>query len=272
MGRQFPTERDQKIVNLRNEGLTLSAIAEQFGVSRERIRQITSKAGALDRAGKKSRLHEQEIERNSSKREKILDLLQDEPGLDLQDVSDRLGMTQSELRKLAPSEIRRLTVSIGPTKEQITKWSDEQILEAIRTASTYEFPLTVAKYADLVARGEIFGPSAPLVYQRFGYWSAACQLAGVECGASLTESYESRWTDDDLLGFVISYLLDEESLGTFDGFMRWASKVNSECPSPATLRIRLGSWSEVKRRALTSSKFRQALCIRVSDRRRHDAL
>jgi transcriptional regulator with XRE-family HTH domain len=33
--------RDQQIVELRNRGLTLEAIAQQFGLTRERVRQIT---------------------------------------------------------------------------------------------------------------------------------------------------------------------------------------------------------------------------------------
>jgi hypothetical protein len=33
--------RDQRIVKLRNRGLTLEAIAQQFGLTRERVRQIT---------------------------------------------------------------------------------------------------------------------------------------------------------------------------------------------------------------------------------------
>ena len=33
--------RDQQIVELRNRGLTLEAIARQFGLTRERVRQIT---------------------------------------------------------------------------------------------------------------------------------------------------------------------------------------------------------------------------------------
>jgi hypothetical protein len=33
--------RDQRIVELRSRGLTLEAIAQQFGLTRERVRQIT---------------------------------------------------------------------------------------------------------------------------------------------------------------------------------------------------------------------------------------
>jgi hypothetical protein len=72
----------------------------------------------------------------------------------------------------------------------------------------------------------------------------------VESGVSLVESYESRWTDDDLLGFVAAYLLRSDSQGTFRGYDEWAKQAEYDAPSAGTIRKRLGSWNDVKKQAL----------------------
>ena len=44
--------RDKAIVTLRNSGLTYQEIADEFGITRERVRQLLRKRGRFDLAGR----------------------------------------------------------------------------------------------------------------------------------------------------------------------------------------------------------------------------
>jgi DNA-binding CsgD family transcriptional regulator len=244
------TEREIEIVRRRFEGQTLEEIAQHFGVSRERIRQIVKKVGGPSAVDLKNRRWVDREARQRINRQRIVELLESAPGLSMFEVSRRLKLEASEIRRLAPSHVRRLVVDLDVQKTGALRWSNEEVLGAIRDAATYEFPLSASTYGELVARREVVGPSVPLVYLRFGSWTSACSAAKVESGVSLVESYESRWTDDDLLGFVAAYLLRSDSQGTFRGYDEWAKQAEYDAPSAGTIRKRLGSWNDVKKQAL----------------------
>lgn len=182
------------------------------------------------------------------------------PGLTLKEVAELTGCSTSFIRRSLPSLVRRLTVTedLDSRAASAKVWSDEQILEAIRHAATYEFPITVKHFDYLRSIGEVLAPSAPLVYMRFGSWRAACEAAGVESGEPARHNYESKWTDEDLLRFAGQFLAAESSDGTFGGFTKWLEQ-EVDRPSGATIRNRLGGWLEVKRAALTADWFKDLL-------------
>ncbi|MSQ28900.1 MAG: dephospho-CoA kinase [Dehalococcoidia bacterium] len=133
---------------------------------------------------------------------------------------------------------------------QSPQWSEDRLLEVLRLAVTYEFPLTVGAYTRLVFVGEIDGPTAQIFYKQFGSWLRACEAAGVESGMKLADrGSQSRWTDADLLSFARSYFTDTKHSGSIDDYRRWQKTTMPDAPSYGTLRSRLGSWSEVKRKA-----------------------
>lgn len=242
--------RNTEIVRLREEGLTLEQIASKFGITRERARQIANQGGAASAAELRRRRQLSQAERGDHLRQAIISFVETNLGLDIEDVAERLGVTVTELRRLAPSHIRRLTVSPDDRSAGNVRWSPEDILTALRQAATYEYPLSAVAYAGLVSSGEVDGPSVPLVFMRYGSWTAACTKAGIESGVSPIENYESRWTERDLLRSVRTYLLQPDSLGTFEGYGSWARSLGDDTPSSATIRVRLGTWNSVKRRAL----------------------
>lgn len=236
---------------MRRAGHTLEEIATHFGITRERARQILIREGAPSAEALRSKRESELRASEEDDRKRVIDLLEVDPGLDLQEVSSRLGLSKTVIRRLAPSHVRRLTVTdddrtLTPKK----KWDASEILEAIRSAATFEFPLSAVTYGNLVGAGEVHGPSVPLIYLRYGSWTAACASAGVESGVSPLEGYESRWTDDDLLRSVATYLWSEESPGTFAGYDVWSRAQGEDVPSAGTIRARLGGWNPVKRRAL----------------------
>lgn len=129
-------------------------------------------------------------------------------------------------------------------------WSDEEILEAIRTTATFAYPVSGVDYDRLLLSGEVRGPSVARIVQRFGNWGNACRCAGVEPTPPRRPHYQSKWTDEDLLAFVRDYLHAPGSSGTFAGYDPWRREVACSAPSSALLRARLGSWGDIKRKAL----------------------
>lgn len=188
--------------------------------------------------------------------ERVRAFLYENPGVTLQEVAEATGCPTSFIRRACPSLVRRLTTDSRAASENL--WSDAQILEAIRHAATYEYPITAKYFEHLRSIGEISAPSVPLMRMRFGGWRAACEAAGVESGEPMRNNYESKWTDTDLLRFASQFLASESGNGTFSEFEDWLGQ-DVDRPSSATVRIRLGVWRDVKRAALTADWFKDML-------------
>lgn len=253
--------RDEEIVQLRRQGLTLAAIGAKVGVTRERVRQIlashpNASTLTVPRSTKKEAGAKQDATLAAAIEHDVVCHL----GTTIEEAASRLGCDASTIRRLLPSHVRQF-VTTAPTLTQVVAvWSHEDIMRALTEAQTYEFPLSTAKYEELVRRGAVAGPSVVRIMQRYGTWSAACVEAGVEPFEARRDSYESNWTDDDLYRFVLQFLFEDASPGTFAGFEEWA-RDNDEAPSAQTIRNRLGPWNDVKRTALREKLHDPAFTI-----------
>jgi hypothetical protein len=124
-------------------------------------------------------------------------------------------------------------------------YTDAQLLAAIAAAAAeLGEPLRVGAY-DAWQRGRGDAGSPALVIRRFGSWIEACTQAGV--ATNKTRSTSRRWSDDDVVGIVATYLRAPGSAGTFADYSAWA-QAQEGVPSGATLRQRF-PWAEVKERA-----------------------
>lgn len=125
------------------------------------------------------------------------------------------------------------------------EYSDEQLLVSIaHAAAELGEPLTAGSY-DAWQRGRVDAASPTLVIRRFGSWIEACTRAGV--ATNKTRSTSRRWTDDEVVAIVASYLRSPGSAGTYADYSAWA-RTQESVPSGATLRQRF-PWAEVKGRA-----------------------
>jgi hypothetical protein len=123
-------------------------------------------------------------------------------------------------------------------------FSDEQLVASIATAADeLGEPLTASSY-DAWQRGRD-AASPALVIRRFGSWIEACSRAGV--ATNKTRSTSRRWSDEDVVAIVATYLSAPGSAGTFADYSDWARQQEG-APSGATLRQRF-AWAEVKARA-----------------------
>lgn len=240
------------MIERRWRGDTLDEIGADHGVTRERIRQLLKKYGGPTaeevRGRRTARELEEQLEREGAIGAAVRRALDERGPMTVAEVAEISAYDPVEISKAWPRDLAHLRLHAAGNYEN--RWSDEAILEAIRQAALYEYPLTTNAYAELVSQGQVQGPSMPRIWQRFGSWTAACEAAGVVPGRTMRRHYESRWSDDDLLRVARQYLLDPSAANSAGRFDEWRRAVVPDGPSFQTLRNRFGSWTEVKRRAL----------------------
>lgn len=237
--------RAEIMCQMRAEGRSLQSIAEEFALTRERVRQIIRDAGGPGRQdASAARAAKAEHERLNL-REQALRLCRERPGSTADDVASALGVTAAEVRAALGDDARRVLIS---THRPGVTFEDADILQHLRRAAALAGePLTVRMYEEVRAR--VGGASSPLVLQRFGTWREACAHAGVKHGQPLRAHYERRWTRDQLVDAVADYLCCDGARGSFADYERWARGVEG-APSGQTIRTQLGTWSRAKAEAL----------------------
>ncbi|KAA1427772.1 homing endonuclease associated repeat-containing protein [Nocardioides antri] len=123
-------------------------------------------------------------------------------------------------------------------------YSDDQLVASIAAAAAeLGEPLTAGAYDGWQRSRDAASPA--LLIRRFGSWIEACNRAGV--ATNKTRSTSRRWSDDEIVGIVATYLRAPGSTGSFADYSAWA-RTQDGAPSGATLRQRL-PWAELKSRA-----------------------
>jgi hypothetical protein len=125
------------------------------------------------------------------------------------------------------------------------EFSDQHLVAFLQAAAAeLGEPLTAGSYDAWQRSRDAASPA--LLIRRFGSWNGACARAGV--ATNKTRSTTRRWSDEEVIGIVASYLRAPGSTGSFADYSAWA-KEQDGVPSGATLRQRYPRWSEVKQRA-----------------------
>lgn len=166
-----------EMIKRRWRGLTLDEIGVEFGVTRERVRQLLKKYGGPS-AEEVRELRAAEAltaQRNheAAVAAEIRGALEGRGPMTVPEVVESTGVDAGDVSKFWPQELSHLRLWGAGQGE--SRWSDEDILGALSEASAYEFPLTTTAYTELLQVGQVDGPSVPRIGQRFGSWSAACQ-------------------------------------------------------------------------------------------------
>ena len=202
--------RKRAMVSLRVQGMTLQEIADQFGMTRERVRQIIKSEGVAEaRAARKL-----EAERRA--------------------------------RQQAEDRARELDVRSAARHEARSAERRQIVIQSLQRAATYAHPLTGAAYDRLIEIGEIAGPSRQTVANVFGSWIEACDAAGIECGRSARVEYKRRWSKAEMLAYVRICQSEIGRVPTAHGYDAWA-KTYDGAPSAGTVRNNFGLWSNVTR-------------------------
>lgn len=298
---QKQSAKDARIaamLELRLEGHTLDEIGSNFGITRERVRQLLKREFGQKTSHKELRQHRlhREIDEISDRfsigeirfplDEKSSDffrrfarspeatqpvddlkgrlqkglqaILLASPGMTDSEVEERTGLDFATIKIYVPSHAGRLVILDSDQRSKKSGVTNDEIIQTLKLASTYHFPLTGKKYDALIASGEISGVSKMRIMQRFGSWTEACRLAGVESGEPLRQDYKRTWSHNDLVEFVVEYLSDPTSTGQRADWRRWLAE-DSTRPSEGTMRNQLGEWPDIKHDVLRSTTFRERI-------------
>lgn len=158
---------------------------------------------------------------------------------------------ESVMNCLSPIQLAILAGNEVYISNQDQKFTDEKCIQALQSAQTFCFPLSAKAYATLVRNGDVDGPSVPLLNIRFGSWSQACRLAGVESGEAVRDNYDIQFTDQEILLFVRRFLFEQEDGNwSLAQYVKWREESCEDAPSMALIRNRLGSWTKVRVEAI----------------------
>lgn len=243
--------RDKEIVALRKQGLTLAEIASQFGVTRERVRQVIAKNKDSDE------IYVTPAEARALVRLNELKAIRIEITANWKIYKHFTVAKLAKQYKLSERDLLKCINKVqyaylrGNQESHIEQiWTKETCIKVLRDAATYAFPLTVLEYRKLVNTGTIDGPTLPIFISRFGSWMEACRAAGVETGNPVRE-YDTNWSDTDLLLMVRRFMWEtRDGSWSIDNYTKWRSKQDPTVASTGILRLRLGQWSDLRVLAL----------------------
>ena len=244
------TPRDLRIIQLRKEGNTLDKIGREVSLTRERVRQILRKHAPdivfEEIRGKKEEEEKRKFDnRNLEIHELIKQNWHEYQYLKLDDLAQIFGLPIWRLRRCL-SKIQYAYLQVNEERKVARLWSDEECLKSLQSAATFAFPITVTKYRTLLETGDVFGPTPALFFQRFGSWVQACERAGVEYGEAVRE-YNRIWNDTELVMFVRRFMHQrKDGKWSLEKYEEWRRLPAIEGPSMALLRLRLGSWTEIR--------------------------
>lgn len=235
-------ERQDAMIRLRREGATLAEIGREFGLTRERVRQIL-RQGGFD--GDRARRERTERQREAAwgAREQILREFR--RGVASAETARRLGIPSGAVKDVV-DEIAESSDRAARRSNRIATsrpiYSDEELLDAVREiASRYGRAPTSPEYARIASTDGL--PSLPTVHKRFGSWNAALNAAGIHVQTP-RKPYTRRWTEAACWRALKRLVVELGAVPTADGYDTMA-QLDDELPSLATVRNRLGRWSSV---------------------------
>lgn len=262
------TSRKIAMFDFRLRGMTLDAIGKNFNVTRERVRQVIKQAyyqiagdpyfqgksmetffneRFTSAEGEKQR---KELELQIEIDRKIRELLEQLPGLTWNELSEKMNFDVQTLKKACQAQTSKFIWNeVSPTAKT-SKYTNEQILEALKLAEAFESPISAPTYWRLVERGLIDGPGPQTVAIRFGSWKKACESAEINYVESIREQYDYQWTESEMLLHLISFLKNPDFGRGIESYDQWRIETMNNAPSGALLRNNFGSWLETKNRAL----------------------
>ena len=126
------------------------------------------------------------------------------------------------------------------------RFGEEQMLEGLRAAAEEVGEPLIGDRYDEYREDHPSLATRIWIIRAFGSWSEACARAGVKANPGRART--RRWTEEQVLGYVRSYLVEAGPTGSFAGYGAWAREADG-APSGPALRTYF-KWSEARRRAL----------------------
>lgn len=237
-------EQRAEVVARRDKGETLQSVADAFGITRERVRQISMQ---------RSTLSKEEIRENKAKNTRDLQIAHLQALKDAGKITKTTDVAQRD-RALLPEvftyeEIQEMRLASYAHRNR-NGMPEEEILADMR------------RVADKVAPDQFSGPlfdkhqksvGSVRVLQVFGTWINACKAAGItNYHEAIRDNYELTWPRETCLS-AINEFLAEHPYGSYKSYEQWAREQETPKPSGGTLRNRVSRlWSECREEAIKS--------------------
>jgi hypothetical protein len=260
--------RDLVMLEMRLSGKTLDEIGAQFGVTRERVRQILERLGSklspnfkygnrdllevIEDSNRQMRFMELQYRADelSKLRDGIIEIVKKSPGISYSEISELMNQDIDAIESATGRDVSRF---IEPVERhfEFDRWSDDDLIAILIEASDFASPLSSTEYKDLVDGGFIDGPGPQTIAKRFGTWNQACRLAGVEYLDSVRGEYVTKWSPESMLDSIIQFLQNTNSSGSLGAYDDWRkSQPGDSLPSGAHLRNEFSSWNTARSKAL----------------------
>ena len=250
---QETRDRNERVVARRAAGATLGEIGTEFGLTRERVRQIVRRAGGPTRRDVSAVNERARLERLDVLGDQVGRLLAELGPVTAQIVRERLGCTSEDLRAAIRDSDRRLLIA----KSRSTAGrSDEEVGVGLRRVSALRAKRDGEQGLVRIS-GEYWNAhrdparelSAVRLVQRFGSWSEACRRAGLPVGKhDGRPGPPQRFDDQACLAVAKEFLVDPTAGVSYAAFAAWM-RARPDAPSAQTVRSRLGSWNQIRRLA-----------------------
>ena len=260
MGRNAKEARNAEIGHRYCTGETMEEIGSSHGITRERVRQILERqrvlTGQRQARGNAHRVQAMRARRDrkiAAHRQAIIELAHQ--GLTIKEIAQRVRfsryLVERVLHETFSEEERRVLLNSKSGLERIPK---AQLLEQVREAYRALGPTMRVQDYGAYAKAHGWTGSIPTIYDRFGKWSRACELAGVSLQVKRRpRRREKNFIDRatclaavrevrDQLGFIPSYRQYERYARSTRGL-----------PCASTVKKRCGGWRNVIRLLLMDS-------------------
>ena len=196
------------------------------------------------------------------------------PGCTSEELEAALGVKATKVLESTPLGVQHLVLDSNQISNTwtISRWSRAQTHVALQKAfeirnpmrsmlaHSTALPLSGSYYERLRKSGQVDGPSESRILQVYGTWSEACLEAGVPANVARREDYGRRWSDEELVGYVATFLTSA-STASAERFDKWCREDETR-PSFGTVRNQLRlSWSAAKEAALWSLRRQWAASL-----------
>ena len=248
-----------KVQDLYAEGATYQEIADLYGITRERVRQVLTlritreQLSTLKQLHKAARLEEQFKPLRAAEAEILSAYLE---GKSLAALRQEYGVSMARMREF----IKKITTPAqrserrGTNKPQHTFYSDSELLHYLRWAIEVFGASTTNKYEKV--RKEYNLPSTQTIMNRFGGWLAALEKLGLEAtehqlAQSVRVARRLAWTEEailDAMYYLHEHLGEIPPAHVYDTI----SPTTPWIPSNHLVRVRLaasglGKWRPLRR-------------------------
>lgn len=247
-------ERAAAMFAVYSTGATLEQVGEQFGLTRERVRQILKAQGYPVRSVKETAALHRAGEYSMA--EEIVSLYREIE--DPREVANRLGVTHTTVQEVLRSEAvtNPLPASTRRRKFGSTqkRYTDAELIDCIQTASKkLGGVLTTSAYSDFIKGRSLSDgrpwPSHQCMFLRFGSWRATLERAGLRANPASAIAGQRLFEDRHCIDAIRHVAREVGHSPTAAEYDLRARASYGGLPSLPTVRNRLGGWLNALRAA-----------------------